>query len=50
MIVGDDKAIDEIAMYLQLRVSQEWYADGKKEFDADVKILSIDEQTEFHLG
>lgn len=49
LIVGDEKSIEEIKSYLKEK-ARDWYADGKKEFDADVKIFVLDEPEDFHLG
>lgn len=50
MIIGTDEVIAEIATLLQKHAANEWYADGKKELDADVKIINFDEIMDFHLG
>lgn len=49
MIIGDEKTIQEISIILRQNAT-DWYLDGKKEFDADVKIFHLNETEEFHLG
>lgn len=50
MIIGSDEVIQEITNKLQSIASEEWYHNGQKEFDADVKIIDLGITQEFHLG
>lgn len=50
MIIGSDEVIQEITNKLKSIASEEWYHNGEKEFDADVKIIHLNETEEFHLG
>lgn len=50
LIIGSDQAIAEISTKLQELASKEWYFQGTKEYDCDVKIINFDEITDFHLG